>query len=398
MRSEATVEAISRLIYKHPFYAVFMIDVLTLVEGDEVPRAGTDGRRLYINPKWFATLSLEERVFVLIHEVKHVILGHIERNSLYMDRGIGPDLRAYSPDKMNQAMDYIINDWIVRSGNTHMPQGGLLNPQFGMNDVADEVYCKLNDPDNPPPPPKGNPRQGQGQGQAQGDGDPDDGNWDTHMRRAEDAPSKAEVQRAAKGAQAAARAQGKMPAGMDRLIDELCEPQVPWAEQIRTAITTTAGRDESTYARPNRRRLAVPPHIYMPGMSGHKAGCIVVYDDSSGSISTKETTMYRSELAGIYDELNPEELWIGSCDSKATDPVLVESSQDIIDYKSVGGGGTDMPAIFRKLAEHRIHPDCLVILTDGYTNFDEPPGYEVIWVMTTDVVAPYGRTLRINAN
>ena len=55
-----------------------------------------------------------------------------------------------------------------------------------------------------------------------------------------------------------------------------------------------------------------------------------------------------------------------------------------------------MPAIFEKLKEHyEISPDVLVILTDGYTDFGDQPPYDVIWVMTTDVVAPFGVSLHI---
>jgi len=382
-RSYPLTEALSRLIMQQPFFAVLLLDLLTIKEvsgeGAWLPTAGTDGKFLYINADWFGPLSIEERVFVLCHEVMHVILEHPARTKLYQDRGIGPDLKKFEPQKMNVAEDYIINDWIIKSGQNSMPQGGMIDPNYGMNDMADDVYCKL-----PSPP--------QNKGGTDGTG-----NWDQHMgqNNAANAPSKADIQRAMKSATAAAKAQGKMPGNMERLVNEICEPQVDWTEQLRLNIVTAAGRDDSTWARPNRKRLAISPHIYLPGTCAHKAGTIVIYGDTSGSVSDGEWSHYFGEMAAIVDELNPEACYLGSCDWEATDPELIESGEDVLTYKPVGGGGTRMPAIFEKLAEHDLVPDVLVILTDGYTDYGDPPPYEVIWVMTTDQKASHGKSLRI---
>jgi predicted metal-dependent peptidase len=75
--------------------------------------------------------------------------------------------------------------------------------------------------------------------------------------------------------------------------------------------------------------------------------------------------------------------------------IEVIDPQDIVEYKLQGGGGTDMPAIFSKLEEEAIKPDVLIILTDMYTGYGEPPGYPVIWVATSDRVADHGETIPI---
>jgi predicted metal-dependent peptidase len=58
------------------------------------------------------------------------------------------------------------------------------------------------------------------------------------------------------------------------------------------------------------------------------------------------------------------------------------------------GGGTDMPAGFTYLTEHGIDPAVCVVLTDMYTDFGTEPGFPVIWCASTDIVAPYGETVR----
>lgn len=386
-RSQKLTEALSRCVINYPFYAVLLFDLLTIKEGTAeelggVPTAATDGKYLYVNTEWFGNLDIEERCFVLCHEIMHVVLDHCGRNKAYIERGIGPDFKPWNPRKWNHATDYIINDWITKSGLNAMPQGGLHNPRWGMNEIADEVYEKLKDEDMPPP--------------NGGDGSDGDG-WDTHMPgNAGGTPTKADVQRAMAQAAATAKAQGKMPGNLKRLVDEICDPQVDWTEQLRLAVTTSAGKDEATWARPNRRRLAVTPQVIMPGTTGVQAGKVVVYGDTSGSISDKEWSHFFGEVGSISAELNPEELWLGSCDMVAYDPHLIEDMSDVESYVPEGGGGTHMPAIFEKLEELDIVPDCLIILTDGYTDYGEHPGYDVVWAMTTDQLAPFGVNVRIH--
>ena len=67
----------------------------------------------------------------------------------------------------------------------------------------------------------------------------------------------------------------------------------------------------------------------------------------------------------------------------------------MLDYKPEGGGGTHMPAIFDRLNEVNERPDALIILTDGYTDYGDAPGYPVIWVCTSDRVADHGETIHI---
>ena len=54
-----------------------------------------------------------------------------------------------------------------------------------------------------------------------------------------------------------------------------------------------------------------------------------------------------------------------------------------------------MTAAFRYCEEHGINPDVMVFLSDLYTPFGGAPGYPVFWASTTDQVAPYGRTVKI---
>jgi predicted metal-dependent peptidase len=384
-RSYALSEALSVLIYSHPFFAVILMDLLEVEETESVPTAATNGSKLFVNPNWYNDLDVDERVFVLAHEVMHVILEHVPRMKLYMDRGVGPDLKEFSGNRWNQATDYIINDWLAKSNVGRMPMGGLHHPNYGKDDLADDVYLKVPE------------KKGAGKGGNTGDGE---GNWDVHLPPDPNnpPPRKAQVQRATKAGAQAAKAQGNLPAGMERLVDDICEPQVDWADRMKLAVNRIAGKDAATWARPHRRRLAVPPHIYWPGAESHQCGTVVLAFDSSGSVSDKEIAHFKGESSAVFTELKPQRLILTSADTECYDLVEINDPQEIVEYKLQGGGGTHMPAIFDKLKEEGVKPDLLIILTDMYTSYGEAPGYPVVWIATSDRVADHGETIRINVS
>lgn len=384
--SHETHEALSRLLATQPFYAVLLMDLANIVEFDKHPTiqtAATNGRDIFINTRFWKKLNLDERVFVLAHEVMHIITETCPRMQLYIERGFGPDLKPFQSMKFNKASDYVNNDILVQGEVGAIPKIGILhNPKIGgAMDLEDDVYQRLPDEQD----------SGDGTGH---------GGFDMHLPPDPNspAPSKADVQRSVKGAAEAQKTIGNLPDWMKRMVDDICEPQVTWPEQIRAAIVPCVGRDQTTWSRPNKRRLALAPHIYLPGRAAFRAGTIVAFNDTSGSVSDAENKAFYSEMAGIYEELRPEQMYIGSCAMDAGELVPIQSTDDVRNYVSDVSGGTDMTAIFRKLDKEGIRPDALVILTDGETPFGEPQPYPVIWVITNKgIVAPHGKTVHIDA-
>ncbi len=385
-RSPAMIETISHLVAQQPFFAVYAFDQMQIIETDEVPTAATDGLRILVNPDFFADMQLSERVFVMAHEILHGIYQHMARGKGYADRGFGPDLKPWNHTKYNQAADYIINDALTNAHVGNMPSKG--GQAIGLHDctiatdqdLADDVYQKL--PDPPP-----NPNGGHG-------------NFDQHIDPppGQQMPSDADVKRALASAKNAAKAQGKMPGNLERLVGEIIEPTLNWKELLRSLLTANAGKDTATWNRPNRRRIATPPHIYFPGSTGFATGGTAVVIDTSGSVSQTELNAFMSELSGILDECRPEWCKVLWTDAQVAHVDEVDDMTDLASLKPHGGGGTRMPAAFEYMDEHGIRPDTCVVLTDGYTPWGSEPDYDVIWGITTkDKEAPFGKSLHIDA-
>ena len=382
-RSPAVTEAISALLVQHPFFASLLIDLMDVSEtqelpsGDQLKTIATDGKNLWINPERFSKFTIKERVGLLAHEIMHVILQHAGRQHAYQMLGLGPDMKQFSKKKFNHAADYIINAYLTKQGFS-LPLGSLQNSQVTGDDILDEVYLKLPDEEE-------NKDDGEDQHEP---GDPQ-----------QQAP-KPTVQAAVKKAQEIAKMQGKGTGGLERLIDEICEPQVPWHEYLRKAITTSVrGRDTYTWARPNRRKLAAPPHAYWPGRSGLKGPHIAVEIDTSGSIGEDELKTFLGELSGILTDIQPECVHVMYVDdSLHGDVIEIDDVNDLqaLGKKAGGGGGTDMTQVFKIIEDRQIPAETVVVFTDGYTPFGEDTGIPTIWAITNDKIkAPWGTTVHV---
>lgn len=384
-RSPCVTEAISALLVQQPFFSSLVLDLMEIEECTQVPgqhtamkTSATDGHTLWINAQAFAKLNIHERVSVLSHEVMHTILQHNSRMTMYMSLGLGPDLKTFSPKKFQQACDYIINAYLTQAG-FKLPLGSLQNSQVGADDIVDEVYLKLPDDD-------------------------DKDNFDDHLPQNQNQNQqvdKAQLQAAMKKAEEISKMQGKdLPSGAQRLIDDICDPKIPWHEHLRKAMTNmTRGRDTHTWARPNRRKLAAPPHVYWPGRAGWKGPHIGVIVDTSGSIGSHELSCFMGELGGILTDLEPEMVYVMYIDDHLhNDAVLeIDDINDLpkIQAESGGGGGTDMTVGFREAEERQLPIETFVVFTDGYTPFGEDTGIPTIWAITTDKESPWGTTVHV---
>jgi predicted metal-dependent peptidase len=386
-RSNELVEALSALINQQPFFAVLTFNLLEVVECETFPgttqenkTAATDSRHLFVNPKFFKKLTVQERVFVLAHEVTHVILQHPERMKGYHDIGFGPDMKPWQQVRFNKAADYVINSYLNDLKVGAQPLGSLLNAQYGQADLVDDVYCKL---------PEEEDEDGSGNG------------WDQHLPAdGSNPPTKAEIQRAVAMAAGAQKAMGNMPAGLQRLVDEIIDPEIPWEQYLERTIVCLYGSDEASWARVNRRRLAVSPHVPWPGRVGNRCGNLALEIDTSGSIGQKELSAFLGVVKGVLQSVMPEKIYAMYVDAELFNDEVIEIDDvnDITNLgaKAGGGGGTDMTVVFREVEERQLEVEAIIVLTDGYTPFGDDCGIPTIWCITSpDITAPWGTTIHV---
>jgi predicted metal-dependent peptidase len=162
---------------------------------------------------------------------------------------------------------------------------------------------------------------------------------------------------------------GKMGTGGDRDFADLLEPQVNWREALREFITSTcAGRDYSTWKKPNRRYIS--HNVYMPSGVSEQVGDLVLAIDTSGStFAPGVLPAFLSEAKAICDTVKPERVHIIYWDTKVCGVETYTHEQQasmIHSTRPKGGGGTTVEVVPAYLAENNIKPQAVVVLTDGY--------------------------------
>ena len=363
-------KARARMMLKHPFFATLVLST-PWKERKDIPTAATDGKVMYFNREFMDSLENVEQIqFVLAHESAHVMFEHCFR------RG------NRDPLLYNIAADYAIN-WILSQSGFEMPRQngkpiGLLDEQY-KDMTAEQIYDKLLQEG----------KKGGGKGGKDGDGGVMAGDvLDPGEMSAEDqAKASREVRQKIAQAVNVARLAGKIPGGLERYIDEIMNPSVPWYDYLREYMTATAADDES-WARRNRRYT----DYVFPSRHSERMGPIIFIGDTSGSIRSEELAKVAAEVGYCAETVKPEQVRLVWADTRVAGEQVFECGEPIkIDPK--GGGGTDMQVPLRYVEQY--DPIVVVLMTDGYTPWPSDTPYPLIVCCTTDAPVPIGRVIRL---
>ena len=380
---------------------------------DALPTARTDGYNVEYGRKFIDSLNERQTRFVVLHESSHKAYRHLH---------IYRDLWEEDAKLANVAMDTFINlalmDADAGEGFIEMPPVGIKpDPQFrgwSTKQIFDFLKKEQEQSDgdgegdgegNEPSDGSDGSQGGKGNELSDGESGGNEGGIDEHDwenaqstdKTTKDAQER-EIERAIRhGETLRKKMQGKGAGDSEGMFGELMRPKINWRGVLRQFLTATCTSvGESTWARPNRRVLA-SGDTYMPGEIGKTARHLVMVFDTSGScFGTEEMTAFVSQIAHITKQLKPKLVTVLYVDYVVQGSQQFRNGQIAVQsMKPVGGGGTDMTKGFAWCTENRVRPDAMVIFTDMYTPFGQPPGYPVLWAATTDIKAPWGTTIQI---
>jgi predicted metal-dependent peptidase len=342
------------------------------VVSDDIPTACTNGRDVMYGQGFVEGLTDPELTAVVLHENLH---------KAYQHAWLWKHLWKEDAKLANMAADYVINLEILDLSKKHrdfikLPECGLVSEEYRGMDTG-EVYRRLKE-----------------DGDGGSGGGFDEHNFD-ELSEEEKQGLSAEVDQALR--QGALMA-GKMGGEESRLIGELTAPKIDWREQLREFMSAVSqGHDDSTWRRPNRRWLG--EDLYMPSSISESMGSLVVGIDTSGSITGEIISSFLSEVVGICQNVMPEVLHLIECDAtiqshKVFDQTSLDDLGAITELH--GGGGTDMRAIFRYIAQQNIKPEAIIILTDGMTPWPGELSCPTLWAITDrHIQAPVGTTIHL---
>ena len=359
---------------KTVFYAALFFRRAVYFDNPNVPTAAVDeAGNLYINLDFIATLTVPQALFLLVHEMEHIMGLHPSR------------LRGRDAQGWNYATDAVINDRLRHEGIGQFIEGGV-DMEGARERTADEVYES-----KPPEQDDSGDGEGEGDGGIGSDimlGDASSGNakpLTPEQRNAVEQSIRNDVAEAAQ----VARMQGSMSADLKRRVDGILHVATPWYEVLERFMADRSNCDYS-WGKPNRRFLG--SGMYLPSISSQNAlGTLVVGVDTSASITDKELAAYAGHLNRIMETCVPSEVHVLYCDTRVAGHDTYDTSDLPVKLDPRGGGGTDMCELFEYANANVDDIGVLVLLTDGYTPWpSDAQEYPVVVLCTTDVNVPYG--------
>lgn len=366
------------IVMDEPFFASILLrrKLISLAIGT----FAVDARaQIYYCPDFVETLDVAQCVFALVHECLHIIKLDF--------------LRCGTRDKRkwNKAGDAWINNY-NKAHNIGAPIDKGINCNGGefieadiKKDTTEEIYERV---------PEGEGGEG-GNNYGIGD-DLMPGELSDSDASEIEAKVKVEIAQAAQ----AAKMVGKMPVDMERVLEEVLFVRTPW-ETILERFMTEIAKSETSWNKPHKKYR--PLGYYMPSTDNIPTmGAMALIVDVSGSVGGRELAFFGGHFNRIIEMCRPEKISVLYVDTRVAHVDEYTNEDDLpITLTLHGGGGTDMRAGFDWIEENMESPDCIVLLTDGYTpwpNEDKVPAPTIV-LCTTDVEVPaYLECVRFDCN
>ena len=385
---ERLVTARIGLLLKQPFFGN-LATRLKLVNADEwCPTAATDGRNFYYNSRFIMMLSGEKECeFLFGHEVLHCVYEHIGRrvdndhqaqlSNIAADYCVNGDLVQHKVGEMITTVP-CLHDTKYYGWNYERVYDDLYEnaEKVDIKDLAEQLLDEhLENEESTTSEDSGD---GAGKDKKEEEGQ---GNSRPKLSKQELQDIKDELKEAVVSA-AKQTGAGNLPNNVRRIIQEITEPKMNWAELLRQQLESTQ-KSDYTFARPSRRGWHMD--AILPGNDVEEMIDICVAMDMSGSISDSQGHDFLSEVKGITEEFNNYKIHIFCFDTDTYNPqdFTSENLDDIVEYEPQGGGGTDFECMFKYLKDNEISPKRLVVFTDGYPfgTWGDANYCETVWIV-----------------
>lgn len=374
-------QARSDLILDEPFFGTLALR-LKVVEDPTCDTFWTDGKHLGFNPEYADSLSMAEILGVVCEEVMHNACGHSWRRD-------GRD-----PKIWNDACDYAIIP-IIRKAGMAMPDDSLDDPRFyGLS--AEMIFSMIVKDKK-----SEDGKDGKDDQTSSGQGDKNTpkkkvgpgGRSEVRDAKGDDVETQeVEMKVAVLQAAQAAKAQGKLPAGIEKLVEQIRRTRIDWKAALRRFVQMCAKQDY-TWRIPNKKFIGAG--LYLPDLQSEQMPPVVIYWDTSGSMNAVQAEC-AAEAAAVIEECRPEKTYVVYGDAKVQRVEEFEAGEPI-EFHPKGGGGTKFEPIFEWVQEQGIEPACFIGITDLMGSFPkETPDYPVIWVQPNGRRnAPFGDVIRL---
>jgi predicted metal-dependent peptidase len=373
-----------RMLLKHPFWGNLATRMKLVEASDWCQTAATDGRHFYYCTDFINKLDDDELVFLFGHEVGHCVYNHMGRRG---DR---------DPQIWNMANDYLVNDMLIENNvGRKITAVQILHDTKYRGMTSEEIYDELIK--NAVKIQVTLDMHMDGSGDEEKDGKGSDGKSKSSgvkideetMKKIRDEMKEAILQ----SAQAAGA--GNTPSGIKRLIQQFTAPKMRWQDIIRIQLESSL-KNNYSFTRPSRKGWHTG--AILPGMLPAEHLDVVIAIDMSGSISDEMARDFLSEVKGMMDMYTTYGIHVFCFDTEVYNPVTFsdDGGEDIHEYETMGGGGTDFDCAFEYMKENDIQPKQFIMFTDGYPfgSWGDENYCDTVFVIhgNDTIVSPFGLT------
>ena len=312
-----------------------------------------DHYNLFIRPERFDKYTLKERLFILQHEMHHILCDHVERRE---DR---------IPKPWNWAADCAINqlgnqDHIPENCITPDTLGKLLGKKVETNKSSEFYYDLLRD--------ETNQEKCQDSNQCESDGNDSSGEpellddhstWEECVgdKELQDDLTKKMLE---KSQTETIKSKGKMPAAFDEWMEMFTrKSEVNWKKVLRGIVGNKRVGKRPTIMRKDRR---FPNRPDLRGKTKDRVFNLLLVSDVSGSMSNDSVLATFAEVRHICD-VTKTDCDLIQVDAQAYEPEKLKKKTKRISRK--GFGGTMLFPAIEKARERNIDFQAVLVMTDG---------------------------------
>ena len=366
-----------KLLRQSPFFGTILLHTEYKID-DQIETAATDGSTLLVNEEWMCNQTEEHFNGVLLHEVLHMALNHIERTKDLDDLMVA-----------NIAADIVVNG-IIKDNNISLPKEAIYDDDLKHLSVR-EIYSILK------------------QKLEQDDdylknkyGDEDVNQCLQKSKEGESSSSKVSNQEKWKNIINKAKTISQMKqagikgSGMARVFKELLEPTINWKDALYKYVTHSRADFEGY------DRRFVHNNTYIDDVGGNKVH-IAAFVDTSGSVDEDLLQNFLSELFFAINSMRGTTGQLYYFDTELYPQGNIEELEGV--PKPIGLGGTSFKPIMEeleKLSYENAHVNTLgVIYTDGFAPMTwKEPQAPLLWCISpggiNDHEIKYGEVVRIH--
>ena len=370
--SDLISASVIRIRSRAPFFGALIL-FAKIEENLDIPTAATDGKKVYFNPKFLATLSPTELDGVMLHEVLHAALLHNQR------RG------ERDPQLWNIAADIVVNGIVLKQNGLKLPANPVISSNLEKYQV-EEVYKVLFDSKKEMKLDPtlgmdliGEPGKESTDSKSDTDSTEQEGYWKRAWQQAE--------------ALHRINLHGDLPAELARHIKDITEPKLDWKTMLWRFLVQTP----MDFCNWDRR--FIHNGMYLESLGGESLKAYVAID-TSGSIDRNILQQFLSELRGILKSYPHINLKLYYADADIYGPYELGENDDLPEPK--GRGGTRFEPFFEAIEEDAGDEESVSIyLTDGYGSFPEKiPRVDTLWGVAPggldEKQFPFGEVIRMN--